>query len=43
MKTPLSHKTMNLIDSHAHLTFDELQKNLDDVLQKSFRPALSAG
>jgi len=26
---------MKLIDSHAHLTFDELQKNLDDVLQKS--------
>lgn len=26
---------MNLIDSHAHLTFDELQKNLDDILQKS--------
>jgi TatD DNase family protein len=26
---------MNLIDSHAHLTFDQLQNNLDDILQKS--------
>lgn len=26
---------MNLIDSHAHLTFDQLQKDLDAVLQRS--------
>ena len=26
---------MKLIDSHAHLTFDELQKDLDTVLQRS--------
>ncbi|MGA2915514.1 MAG: TatD family hydrolase [Sedimentisphaerales bacterium] len=26
---------MNIIDSHAHLTFDELQNDLDNVLQRS--------
>lgn len=34
-------KTTNLIDSHAHLTFDKLQKSLDDILQKSLRAGVT--
>ncbi len=32
---------MKLIDSHAHLTFDELQKNLDNVLQRSVQAGIT--
>ncbi len=32
---------MNLIDSHAHLTFDELQSDLDNVLQRSIAAGVS--
>jgi len=32
---------MELIDSHAHLTFDELQKNLDTVLKKSIQAGVT--
>lgn len=32
---------MEIIDSHAHLTFDELQKDLDAVLQRSVAAGVS--
>jgi TatD DNase family protein len=32
---------MNLIDSHAHLTFDELQKDLNNVLQRSIAAGIA--
>jgi TatD DNase family protein len=37
MKTPFC-----LIDSHAHLTFEELQSHLDDVLQKSLQAGVTS-
>jgi len=33
---------MELIDSHAHLTFDQLQNNLDDILQKSSQAGVTS-
>ena len=32
---------MNLIDSHAHLTFKEIENSLDDVLQRSIKAGVA--
>ncbi len=38
---PLPREKMNLIDSHAHLTFDQFRNNLDDVLQRSIQAGVT--